>query len=72
MTMGNSVSVSPEVMILGGAHDVNDSRFSNVAGSIAIEDHVWIGARAVILPGVTLGRGAFVGAGSVVTKDVPR
>jgi acetyltransferase-like isoleucine patch superfamily enzyme len=70
MTIGNNVSISPEAMILGGTHDVNNPRFSNVSGSIAIEDHVWIGARAIILPGVTLRRGAVVGAGSVVTKDV--
>ncbi|GGW77084.1 acetyltransferase-like isoleucine patch superfamily enzyme [Streptomyces albaduncus] len=36
-----------------------------------IEDDVWIGAGAVILPGVTVGRGSVVGAGSVVTADVP-
>jgi acetyltransferase-like isoleucine patch superfamily enzyme len=36
-----------------------------------IEDDVWVGAGAVILPGVTIGRGAIVGAGAVVTRDVP-
>ena len=36
-----------------------------------IEDHVWIGTRATILPGVTLGRGCVVAAGAVVTRDVP-
>jgi maltose O-acetyltransferase len=38
---------------------------------VSIEDYVWLGARAVILPGVTVGRGAVVAAGSVVTKNVP-
>lgn len=38
---------------------------------IIIEDDVWIGANSVILPGVTIKKGAVVGAGSVVTKDVP-
>ena len=38
---------------------------------VLIEDDVWIGARAIILPGLRIGKGAIVGAGSVVTKDVP-
>ncbi|MEH7581800.1 DapH/DapD/GlmU-related protein, partial [Priestia megaterium] len=38
---------------------------------VIIEDRVWIGARCIILPGVTIGKGATVGAGAVVTKDVP-
>jgi acetyltransferase-like isoleucine patch superfamily enzyme len=39
---------------------------------VVIEDDVWIGANAVILKGVTVGRGSIVGAGSVVTRDIPR
>lgn len=39
--------------------------------SISIEDDVWIGARAIILPGVTIAKGSIVGAGSVVTKSFP-
>lgn len=70
LSIGNNVSVSPEVMILAGTHDVHAPRFNDVAGFVAIEDHVWIGARAIVLPGVTLGRGAVVAAGSVVTKNV--
>jgi maltose O-acetyltransferase len=70
LAIGNNVSVSPEVMILAGSHDVHAPRFNDVAGFVAIEDHVWIGARAIVLPGVTLGRGAVVAAGSVVTKNV--
>jgi maltose O-acetyltransferase len=71
LTIGDNVSISPEVMILGGSHDYNDPTFRYVdAGPVTIEDHVWIGSRAMILPGVTVGRGAVVAAGSVVTKDV--
>lgn len=71
MTIGDNVSISPEVMILTLSHDYNDPYFSDLdAGPVTIEDHVWIGSRAMILPGVTLGRGAVVAAGSVVTKDV--
>jgi acetyltransferase-like isoleucine patch superfamily enzyme len=74
LTIGDNVSLSPEVIILAGTHDVNDPTFppSPVGPyAVAIEDHVWIGTRAMILPGVTVGRGAVVAAGSVVTKDVP-
>lgn len=71
LTIGENVSISPEVMILGGSHDYDDPGFRYVdAGPVTIEDHVWIGSRAMILPGVTLGRGAVVAAGSIVTKDV--
>lgn len=71
LTIGDHVSVSPEVMILGLSHDYNDSTFIDWdAGPVTIEDYVWIGARAMILPGVTVGRGAVVAAGSVVAKDV--
>lgn len=41
-------------------------------GPVVIEEDVWIGSNAVILPGVKIGRGAVIGAGSIVTKDVPR
>ncbi|GIN09783.1 hexapeptide transferase [Shouchella clausii] len=44
---------------------------SNIAHSVVIEDNVWIGANCIILPGVTLGEGCAVAAGSIVTKDVP-
>jgi maltose O-acetyltransferase len=71
LTIGDNVSISPEVMILGGSHDYNDPTFRYVdAGPVTIGDHVWIGSRAMILPGVNVGRGAVVAAGSIVTKDV--
>lgn len=73
LAIGDNVSISPEVMILAGTHDVNDPEFaaSEVGPwAVAIEDHVWVGTRAMILPGVTVGRGAVVAAGAVVTKDV--
>jgi acetyltransferase-like isoleucine patch superfamily enzyme len=71
LTIGDNVSVSPEVMILGLTHDYNDPTWKLVdAGPVTIEDYVWIGARAIILPGVTVGRGAVVAAGSIVTKNV--
>ena len=44
---------------------------SMVKGKVVIEDDVWIGAHSVVLPGVTIGRGAVVGASSLVLKDIP-
>jgi len=71
LTIGDNVSISPEVMILTLSHDYDDPYFNDLdAGPVTIEDHAWIGSRATILPGVTVGRGAVVAAGSVVTKDV--
>lgn len=73
LSIGANVSISPDVMILAGTHDVNDPEFapSEVGPwAVTIGDYVWIGARATIMPGVTVGRGAVVAAGSVVTKDV--
>ena len=53
-------------------HLENDRRMSQKdIAPVRIEDHVWIGMRAIILKGVTIGRGSVVAAGSIVTKDVP-
>lgn len=68
--IGNDVSISPEVAILTTQHDVNHPEFALQGRAVVIADHVWIGMRAMILPGVTIGRGAVVAAGAVVTSDV--
>jgi maltose O-acetyltransferase len=70
LVIGDNVSVSPEVMILTAQHRVDDPEFRVENRRVVIEDHVWIGTRATILPGVTLGRGSVVAAGAVVTRDV--
>jgi len=51
-------------------HDPDDPSFTQRDAPIIVEDHVWIGSRAIILKGVTIGRGAVIAAGSVVTKGV--
>ena len=66
----NNVSISPEVYLVSMEHDPNDPSFSTRGGQIVIEDNAWIGARALILPGVNVGEGAVVAACAVVTKDV--
>jgi len=71
LLIGDHVDIASEVMIYNGEHDVNDPSFKAVFAPVVIEDYVFIGARAIILPGVTIKKGAVVGAGAVVTKDVP-
>ena len=68
--MKNNISISPEVYIVSMEHDPNDPHFATRGSEVVIDDHVWIGARAMILPGVHIGEGAVVGACTVVTKDV--
>ncbi|HBL10852.1 MAG TPA: acetyltransferase [Cyanobacteria bacterium UBA11162] len=67
---GSDVSIGPEASILTLGHDPHSPDFADRGGNVTIGDHVWIAYRAIILPGVTIGEGAVVGAGSVVTKDV--
>lgn len=68
--VGNNVYIAPNVSFHASGHDVNDLS-QLIGGDIVIADNVWIGANAVILPGVTIAQGSVIGAGSVVTKDVP-
>lgn len=73
LRIGANVSISPECYLITASHDPHSPSF---AGSIkptdvTIEDFAWLGARAVVLPGVTIGRGAVVGAGAVVSRNVP-
>ena len=70
ITIGSNVSIAAEVAILTAQHDSDDQDFRVVTRPVVIHDHVSIGMRAMILPGVTIGRGAVIAAGAVVTKDV--
>lgn len=67
---GSNVSIGPEATILTLGHDPQSPDFADRGGEIVIGDRVWIGYRAIILPGVTIGEGAVVGAGTVVTRNV--
>ncbi len=71
LIIGNHVDIASEVMIYNSEHDINDENFKAVIHPVIIEDYVFIGPRVIILPGVKIGKGAIVAAGSVVTKDVP-
>jgi acetyltransferase-like isoleucine patch superfamily enzyme len=68
--IGSDVSIGPEASILTLGHDPQSPDFADRGGDVVIGDHVWIGYRAMVLPGVTIGDSAVVGAGAVVTKDV--
>lgn len=70
ITIGNNVSISQEVMILSADHDPDSPTFAGRDLPVVIEDDVFIGSRAMVLPGVTVGRGAVIAAGAVVTKDI--
>lgn len=74
INIGEDVSIGPQAMFITGAHQLGDE--DNRCGdleprSITIGDGVWLGARSIVLPGISIGRGAVVAAGAVVTKDVP-
>lgn len=70
LKIGNHVDIASEVMIYNSEHNINDTDFKTLNGKVIIEDYVFVGPRAIILPGITIGKGAVVAAGAVVVKDV--
>lgn len=70
LSIGNHVDIASEVMIYNSEHNVLDEHFGPITQEVVIDDYVFIGPRAIILPGVHIGKGAVVGAGAVVTKNV--
>lgn len=78
--IGNNVLTGKNILITDNSHGATISDIQNIPpvdrslyskGPVIIEDNVWIGEKASILPGVRVGFGAIIGAGSVVTKNVP-
>jgi maltose O-acetyltransferase len=74
ITIGDGVTFGPQVMVITGAHKLGTAE--RRAGRLSPEAVVigrgaWLGARVTVLPGVTIGEGAVVAAGAVVTQDVP-
>ena len=73
--IGNNTQLSRDITIYSANHNYEGTAIpydaSYLKKEVRIEDSVWIGMNAQILPGVTIGRGAIVGMGSVVTRDVP-
>ncbi|UKZ58365.1 hypothetical protein TrVGV298_012233 [Trichoderma virens] len=76
ITIGNNVLFGPNVCLYGAIHPLDPTLRNGIKGpeagkEIHIEDDVWIGGSVLVLAGVRVGKGSTVGAGSVVTKDVP-
>jgi len=77
ISIGSYVMIAHNVMIIGGNHNIERTDIPMMRqgegkqGDIIIEDDVWIGAGAIILTGVTIGKGSVIGAGSIVTKSIP-
>jgi galactoside O-acetyltransferase len=72
--IGDGVMIAPSVTLTTTGHPVHPARrvdFARFSKPIVIEDKVWIGSNAVILPGVRIGYGSVIGAGSVVSRDIP-
>lgn len=78
--IGSNVMFGPEVVVVGGGHNIGSVGTSMIDVSeksgnedlgVTIDDDVWIGSRAIILRGVSVGRGSVIGAGALVNKSVP-
>lgn len=70
LMIGNHVALATDVMIYNSQHDTNDENFTAINKPVILDDYVFVGPRAIILPGVKIGKGAIIAAGAVVTKDV--
>ncbi|KAK4985047.1 hypothetical protein LTR66_000194 [Elasticomyces elasticus] len=75
VTIGSRTLIAPNVSIYSGLHPLdpvlrNGTKGPEAGKPVSVGEDCWIGGNAIILPGVTVGKGAVVGAGSVVTKDV--
>jgi maltose O-acetyltransferase len=72
--IGDKVMIAPETVILTLSHkfkDLKSIQGVNESTCVTIEHHSWIGLRSIILPGVTIGKYSIIGAGGVVTKNIP-
>lgn len=70
LKIGDNVDIASEVMIYNSQHDIHSEDFKPTEEPVEIGDYVFIGPRAIILPGVKIGKGAVVAAGAVVTSNV--
>lgn len=70
ITIGRCVVINDDVKLITGSHDINSTNYDHIFLPIIVEDYAWIATGAIILQGVSIGRGAVVAAGAVVTRDV--
>ncbi len=71
LTIGKNVTIAYEAIIWTLNHDYSDIHFCGKGAPVVINDYAWICSRSIILPGITIGEGAVVASGAVVTKNVP-
>ncbi|OQE18705.1 hypothetical protein PENSTE_c017G09061 [Penicillium steckii] len=74
VVIGDRVQIGTGVSLLTAGHDtsiLSRQKFVEFGHPIFIEDDCWIGANVIVLPGVRIGKGSTIGAGSIVTKDIP-
>ena len=77
VTIGDNVMMGPDVIIITKRHKFDRTDIPMIEQGhdlekpVTIGNDVWIGARCIILPGVSIGDGAIIGAGAIVTKDIP-
>lgn len=71
LTAGKSVVFGYECIVWTLNHDYNDIHFCTKGAPVSIGDYAWICSRSIVLPGITIGEGAVVASGAIVTKDVP-
>jgi len=70
LVIGNHVDIASQVLIYNSEHDIESDEFKARNEPVEIGDYVFVGPRAIILPGVRIGRGAVIAAGAVVSEDV--
>lgn len=71
LKIGSHTAIASQVLIYNSQHDIDSKDFKPIEKPVEISDYVFIGPRAIILPGVKIGKGAVIAAAAVVTKDVP-
>ena len=71
IVIGSDVRIAPNVCFHAAGHEISNLDYSHAGGQIVVGNEVWIGAGVIVLSGVTIGDRSVIGAGSVVTKDIP-
>ena len=71
ITLEDNVTLGPGVIIFSSSHDYKTPDYSDISAPVTICRNTWIGGKTIILPGITIGEGAVVGAGSIVTRNIP-